>query len=75
MVTVYHCLIPFDCILINFSESSMAADFLYDVTIPDGTRVQPETRLMKTWRIRNAGTAKWTDSTKVVTTFIDIEQI
>jgi hypothetical protein len=53
----------------------MAADFLYDVTIPDGTRVQPETRLMKTWRIRNAGTVKWTDSTKVVTTFIDIEQI
>ena len=46
-------------------ESSMAADFLYDVTIPDGTRVQPETRLMKTWRIRNAGTAKWTDSTKL----------
>ncbi|CAG2226604.1 NBR1 [Mytilus edulis] len=46
-------------------ELLMAADFLYDVTIPDGTRVQPGTRLMKTWRIRNAGTSKWTDSTKL----------
>ncbi len=33
--------------------------FLEDVTIPDGTLMQPGQTFEKTWRIRNAGTAAW----------------
>ena len=43
----------------------MAAEFLYDVTIPDGTSVQPGTWLMKSWRIRNCGTALWSSYIKL----------
>jgi hypothetical protein len=36
------------------------ADFLADVTIPDGTLVEPRQMLTKTWRVRNNGTSAWT---------------
>lgn len=51
---------------INLIYSDFAAGFMYDVTIPDGTSVQPGTRLMKTWRIRNAGKARWSSSSTKV---------
>lgn len=35
------------------------AAFLEDVTLPDGTVVQPNQALHKTWRIRNTGTCDW----------------
>ena len=43
----------------------MDAKFLYDVSIPDTTTVQPGTKLLKTWRMKNAGDGPWSDSTKV----------
>lgn len=43
----------------------MDASFLYDVTIPDGTNVQPGTKLLKTWRMKNTGSQAWNDNTKL----------
>ncbi|XP_064597849.1 next to BRCA1 gene 1 protein-like [Liolophura sinensis] len=41
------------------------ASFIEDVTIPDGTRVQPGTKMFKTWILRNTGTTRWTETTKL----------
>lgn len=35
------------------------AQFVSDVTIPDGTTYEPGTSFTKTWRFRNAGTCTW----------------
>lgn len=35
------------------------AQFVADVTIPDGTPIRPRTEFTKTWRIRNTGTCTW----------------
>jgi hypothetical protein len=37
-----------------------AAEFVADVTIPDGTRVKPGETFVKTWRLRNLGSTTWT---------------
>lgn len=42
------------------------ADFVADVTIPDGTVLDPGEDFTKTWRLRNAGTCSWTSSYSVV---------
>ena len=36
--------------------------FVADVTVPDGTRYNPNTAFIKTWRLKNAGTCTWTTS-------------
>lgn len=38
------------------------ANFVADVTIPDGTLVEPGETITKTWRIRNSGTCTWDSS-------------
>ena len=35
------------------------ATFIGDVTIPDGTELNPDTPFTKTWRLLNAGTCTW----------------
>ncbi len=35
------------------------AAFVTDVTIPDNTRLDPETEFVKTWRLRNSGSCAW----------------
>ena len=42
------------------------ADFVRDVTYPDGTYVAPGTSFKKTWRLRNAGTQSWTTDMSLV---------
>src|SRR5574342_488316 len=42
------------------------ADFVTDVTIPDGTVLDPGEEFTKTWRLKNAGTCSWTPSYAVV---------
>jgi len=42
------------------------ADFVTDVTIPDGTVLDPGESFTKTWRLKNAGTCSWTPSYAVV---------
>jgi Ig-like domain from next to BRCA1 gene len=36
--------------------------FVADVTVPDGTKFNPNTPFVKTWRLKNAGTCTWTTS-------------
>jgi hypothetical protein len=43
-----------------------AAAFVKDVTIPDGTKVDPGDGFTKTWRLRNVGTCTWTTAYDVV---------
>ncbi len=42
------------------------AQFVADVTVPDGTRYDPGATFTKTWRLRNAGTCTWTTSYTMV---------
>jgi hypothetical protein len=38
---------------------TLAADFVKDVTIEDGTRLKPGESFTKTWQLMNAGTCTW----------------
>lgn len=42
------------------------AKFVADVTIPDGTSLQPGVTFTKTWRLQNAGRCTWPPSTQVI---------
>jgi hypothetical protein len=42
------------------------AEFLADVTIPDGTIMTPNQAFTKTWRFRNVGACTWTPSYAIV---------
>ncbi|KAK6329301.1 hypothetical protein J4Q44_G00012790 [Coregonus suidteri] len=43
---------------------TMAALFL-DENLPDGTRLEPGTKFIKYWKMRNSGTINWTSETKL----------
>lgn len=43
---------------------TMAALFL-DENLPDGTRLEPGTKFIKYWKMKNSGTISWTSETKV----------
>lgn len=43
---------------------TMAALFL-DENLPDGTCLEPGTKFIKYWKMRNSGTISWTPETKV----------
>ena len=49
------------------------AQFVSDVTIPDGTYVTAGTAFTKTWQIRNIGTCTWTSSYSLA--FVDGSQM
>ncbi len=38
------------------------AQFIADVTVPDGTNYAPGTAFQKTWRLKNIGTCAWTNT-------------
>lgn len=42
------------------------AQFIADVTVPDGTIFNPGTTFSKTWRLKNVGTCTWTTSYMLV---------
>src|SRR5512138_508173 len=42
------------------------AQFVADVTVPDGTRFDPGAAFTKDWRLRNVGTCTWTTSYSLV---------
>lgn len=48
------------------TQTCDVAQFIDDVTIPDGTVLDPNETFTKTWRLRNAGTCTWTPSYAVV---------
>ena len=41
------------------------ATFIDDITIPDGTELEPDTPFTKTWRLLNAGTCTWNPNYKL----------
>lgn len=45
---------------------SNRAEFVVDVTVPDGSDFTPGQSFVKTWRLRNSGTCTWTSSYKLV---------
>jgi hypothetical protein len=55
--------------------ASMAdrAEFVLDVTVPDGTDFAPSASFTKTWRLKNIGTTTWTTEYKL--TFISGDQM
>jgi hypothetical protein len=44
------------------------AQFIADVTVPDGTTFQPNSAFKKTWRLKNIGTCTWNNVTMVFDT-------
>jgi hypothetical protein len=42
------------------------AQFIADVTVPDGTRYDPGATFTKTWKLRNSGTCTWSTSYTMV---------
>lgn len=48
------------------TQTCDVAQFIDDVTIPDGTTLDPNKTFTKTWRFKNAGTCSWTPSYAVV---------
>ncbi len=48
---------PFPCHIIGFID---------DITIPDGTEMQPGESFTKTWRLRNDGSCNWNPSYRLV---------
>ena len=42
------------------------AQFVTDVTVPDGSEFQPQQTFTKTWRLRNLGTCTWSSSYQVI---------
>ena len=52
------------------SQASAAAcyqaQFVADVTVPDGTQYTSNTAFTKTWRLKNIGTCAWTTSDTMI---------
>src|SRR5690606_7728190 len=51
----------------------LKAALVSDVTIPDGTKLDPGETFTKTWRFRNAGTCAWTTEFDIV--FVSGDQL
>jgi len=47
------------------AEDCDSATFVSDVTIPDGTQLEPEAEFVKTWQIMNTGSCTWTSDYQV----------
>jgi hypothetical protein len=43
-----------------------SSQYVSDVTIPDGTVMQPGEKFTKTWKVKNAGTCSWTTAYSMV---------
>ncbi len=52
---------------------TLNAAFVADLTIPDGTVLNPKAAFVKTWRVKNSGTCDWTAGTQLV--FADGDQM
>ena len=42
------------------------AQFVSDVTVPDGTKYDPNTAFKKTWKLKNIGTCAWSTSDSMI---------
>lgn len=50
----------------SVAASQLKARFVRDITMGDGTKVQPSSEFVKVWRIRNDGTEHWPDGCVLV---------
>ena len=50
------------------SKCVNSAEFIDDITVPDGTVLSPGEHFRKVWKLRNTGTCTWNRSYKVVST-------
>ena len=57
----------------HHGSGPLSARFVCDVNLPDGTNVEPGNKFIKTWRLRNDGTATWPETTALV--FIKGDQL
>jgi hypothetical protein len=48
------------------TDPTLAAGFVADVSVPDNTRFEQGEEFVKTWRLRNSGTADWPADTVLV---------
>jgi len=48
------------------TQTCDVAQFIDDVTIPDGTTLEPNETFTKTWRFKNTGTCSWTPSYAII---------
>lgn len=48
------------------APACMQAQFVADVTVPDGTKFNNNETFKKTWRLRNSGTCDWPEDTVLV---------
>lgn len=55
----------FHWVPVEFFRVMMGAKFLSDLTIPDHTPMQPETKFIKSWSMKNDGDGAWSEFTKV----------
>lgn len=51
----------------------LAAKFVKDVTVPDGTRFNPGASFTKTWQLQNTGSCSWDEDFSIV--FVDGDQL
>ncbi|MFV1949321.1 MAG: NBR1-Ig-like domain-containing protein, partial [Anaerolineales bacterium] len=56
---------PTEVIQPTSEEGCDTAVFLLDVTVPDKTKFNPDTKFTKTWRLLNDGTCTWTTKYKL----------
>jgi len=47
-------------------KSECAAEFIQDVNFPDGSVIAPGTSLIKQWRLKNTGSVKWPEGSKLI---------
>lgn len=62
-------LVPAAALPVSVSAAQTCTDraqFVTDVTVPDGTRFDPGATFKKTWRLKNIGTCTWTTSYSLV---------
>lgn len=50
---------------VNSTRPVPQAKFVADVTLADGCTVRAGERLVKTWRVRNTGSERWPDGTRI----------
>lgn len=48
------------------SNAQLGARFVADVSIQDGTQIEPQTEFVKIWRMRNEGSQPWPENTRLL---------
>jgi len=51
---------------VGSGDACLRANWIADLTIPDGTVMQPDETFYKTWRVKNNGTCTWNSAYKII---------